>query len=88
MLVSKIVGRDRTELTKEELQYIINAKIKKAYVYKNANKFYTFCIFEDGSITKHDADTDDDVGSSKEEMEQLKKEGYEIDDVTDEYVFE
>ncbi len=88
MLVSKIVGRDRTELTKEELQYIINAKIKKAYVYKNENKFYTFCIFEDGSVTKHDADTDEEVESSNEEMERLKKEGYEIEDVTDEYVLE
>lgn len=88
MLVSEIVGRDRTELAKEELYYIINAKIKKAYVYKNENKFYTFCIFEDGSVTKHDADTDEEVGSSNEEMKRLKEEGYNIEDVTDEYTFD
>lgn len=88
MLVSEIVGRDKTKLTKEELHYIINAKIKKAYVYKNEDKFYTFCIFEDGSVTKHDADTDEEVESSDEEMERLKEDGYDIDDVTEEYVFD
>ena len=88
MLVSEIVGKDKTELTEEELCYIINAKIKKAYIYKNGNKFYTFCLFEDGSVTKHVADTDEEVRSSNEEMERLKKEGYEIDDVTDEYTID
>ena len=49
--------------------------------------FFTFCIFEDGSVTKTDAATDDEVGSSLEEMEQLKSDGYKIEDVTDEYTF-
>lgn len=88
MLVSEIVGRNKTELSVEEIQYIINAKIKKAYVYKNETEFYTFCLFTDGSVTKHDAKTDEEVRSSLEEMEQLKKKRYEIEDVTDEYTFE
>lgn len=88
MLVSEIVGRNKAELSVEEMQYIINAKIKKAYVYKNENKFYTFCIFEDGSVTKHDADTDEEVRSSNEEMKRLKEEGYSVEDITDEYTFD
>ena len=31
--------------------------------------------------------SDDEVGSSLEEMEQLESDGYEIEDVTDEYTF-
>lgn len=88
MLVSEIVGKNKAELSVEEMQYIINAEIKKAYVYKNENKFYTFCIFEDGSVTKHDADTDEEVRSSNEEMKRLKEDGYDVEDVTDEYTFD
>lgn len=88
MLVSEIVGRNKAELSVEEMQYIINAKIQKAYVYKNEDKFYTFCIFEDGSVTKHDADTDKEVGSSNEEMKRLEENGYGVEDVTDEYTFD
>lgn len=88
MLVSEIVGRKKAELSVEEMQYIINAKIKEAYVYKKETEFYTFCLFTDGSVTKHDAKTDEEISSSLEEMEQLKKEGYTIENVTDEYTFE
>ena len=62
-------------------------KIKEAYNYSKGDDFFTFCIFEDGSVTKTDAATDDEVGSSLEEMEQLESDGYEIEDVTDEYIF-
>lgn len=87
MLVSEIVGKNKVDLTVEEINCITNTEIKEAYIYKNGEGFYTFCIFTDGSVTKHDAKTDEEVGSSIEEMEMLEKEGYEIEDVTDEYTF-
>lgn len=88
MLVSEIVGKDKRSLTKKEIDYLTNAEIKEAYYYRKDGNFYTFCVFTDGSVTKTDAETDEEVGSSVEEMEQLKTEGYEIEDVTDEYTFE
>ena len=66
---------------------ILSVEIKEAYNYSKGDDFFTFCIFEDGSVTKTDAATDDEVGSSLEEMEQLESDGYEIEDVTDEYTF-
>ena len=88
MLVSEIVGRDVETLTSEERKYILNAKIKEAYNYSNGDDFFTFYIFEDGSVTKTDATTDEDIRSSLEEMEQLKSDGYNVEDVTDEYTFD
>ena len=88
MLVSEIVGKDKRTLTSKEIDYLTNAELKEVYYYRKDDNFYTFCIFVDGSITKTDAETDEEVGSSVEEMEQLKSEGYEIEDVTDEYIFE
>ena len=87
MLVSEIVGRYRDTLTREELYYVTHAEIKEAYNYSKGEDFFTFCIFEDGSVTKTDAATDDEVASSLEEMEQLRDNGYEVEDVTDEYTF-
>ena len=87
MKVSEIVGRNVETLTKEEREYILSVEIKEAYNYSKGDDFFTFCIFEDGSVTKTDAVTDDEVGSSLEEMEQLESDGYEIEDVTDEYTF-
>ena len=88
MKVSEIVGRNVETLTKEEREYILSVEIKEAYNYSKGDDFFTFCIFEDGSVTKTDAATDDEVGSSLEEMEQLESDGYEIEDVTDEYNFQ
>lgn len=88
MFVSEIVGKNKTKLTAEEIDCIINTEIKQAYIYKKGNEFYTFCIFTDGSVTKINAKTDKEVGSSVEEMERLKEKGFEIEDVTDEYVLD
>ena len=79
---------EKKELTKGELHYIISTKIKEAYNNKNEIDFYWFCIFTDGSVTKNDANTDEEVRSFNEEMERLKKEGYEIEDVTDKYALD
>lgn len=88
MLVAEIVGRNIETLTNEERIYILNAKIKEAYNYSKGDDFFTFCIFDDGSITKTDAATDEEVRSSLEEMEQLKADGYNVEDVIDEYTFD
>lgn len=47
--------------------------------------FFTFYFYEDGSITKHDAKDDIEYPSNVEEMEELKKKGYKIEDATDKY---
>lgn len=88
MLISEIVGKNKKNLTKEEIDYLTSTEIKEAYIYKNGNEFYTFCIFTDGSVTKHDAKTDKEVKSSLEEIELLKEKGYDIEDATDEYTFD
>jgi hypothetical protein len=85
MLVSELVGKNKNEITSKELRYMLREKITKVYYYSNENDFFTFYFYEDGSITKHDAKDDIEYPSNVEEMEELKKKGYKIEDATDEY---
>lgn len=88
MSVADAVGKKWEEISMEQAELLLNTQIKKAFIYKNETKFYTFCIFEDGSITKHDAETDEEVKSNAEEMKNLEEKGYQIEDVTNEYTFD
>jgi hypothetical protein len=87
MKVSEIAGKDKDFVTKKEMEYVFSQEIVEAYSCSNGKEYYTFCKFEDGSWTKHDAATDLEIGSSEEEMEKLKLQGFKCEDVSSDYVF-
>lgn len=84
--LEKIISTDirNTKIDKVDMDYYLDSKRTEYACKKDGEVVYVFTVYKNGNdcgINKYICDEDEDVLSSLEEIEQLKSEGYIMEEM-------
>ena len=82
--LEKIISVDirNTKINKADMDYYLDSEQTEYACKKDGNVIYVFTVYKNGddcAVNKYICEEDEDVLSSVDEMEKLKREGYVIE---------